>query len=73
MARKSSPIKTPAFKKLSTNEKKGKKQMSIFKRSTKVKRRCVCPKCKRTNVNLYPYGLFGWRCFKCGGRIREEQ
>lgn len=35
---------------------------------TGVKRLAVCPKCKRKNVNLYPYGLFGWRCFKCGGR-----
>ena len=42
--------------------------MSICKKRIGIKRRCVCPKCKRKNVNLYPYGLFGWRCFKCGGR-----
>lgn len=45
--------------------------MSIFKKRIGIKRRCICPKCKRTNVNLYPYGLFGWRCFKCGGRNEE--
>ena len=42
--------------------------MKLIKMRTGVKRFAVCPKCKRKNVNLYPYGLFGWRCFKCGGR-----
>ena len=44
--------------------------MKLIKMHTGVKRLAVCPKCKRKNVNLYPYGLFGWRCFKCGGRNR---
>lgn len=41
--------------------------MKLFNRKG-IKRLAVCPKCKRRNVNLYPHGLFGWRCFKCGGR-----
>lgn len=40
--------------------------MKLIKR-TGIKHRAICPKCKRKNVNLYPHGLFGWRCFKCGG------
>lgn len=45
--------------------------MKLIKKRTGVKRLAVCPKCKRKNVNLYPHGLFGWRCFKCGGGKRD--